>query len=108
MWKFIGVSGPIGAGKTTLCTILIERGYKYLSFGKLVGDIVKKERTIYSRRELQDRGEELIRDLGYPGIVNLLFEKNKVDKASNHVVDGIRHLVSPCASYHLVQFVSCS
>jgi dephospho-CoA kinase len=92
MQKIIGVSGAIGAGKTTVCGILVKRGYIHLSFGKLIENMVKEENASFTRKELQDKGEELIRILGYSGLVDLLLKMNKVDKVSNYAIDGIRHI----------------
>jgi dephospho-CoA kinase len=92
MQKFIGVSGPIGAGKTTVCGILVKRGYIHLSFGKLIENLVREQNVNFTRKDLQDTGEELIRNYGYSGLVDLLFQTSKINKISNYVIDGIRHI----------------
>lgn len=89
----IGISGPIGSGKTKLSNILAEKwGHVHLSFGKLIENILREEGVEITRESLQDKGEQIIKDIGYRGIVDLLFEKYKIDKISNYVIDGIRHV----------------
>ncbi|MCL0058954.1 AAA family ATPase [Dehalococcoidia bacterium] len=89
----IGVSGPIGAGKTCLCNILVAKyGFKYLSFGKLISDILKEEGVEITRENLQNMGEKIIKEKGCKGVVDLLFKKYQVGEVSNYTIDGIRHM----------------
>jgi dephospho-CoA kinase len=91
--RIIGVSGQIGAGKTeTSCILTNQWGYIRLSFGELVEGIIKEEKIAVTRKNLQDKGEELIRTIGCEGITDLLIKKTKIDEVSNYVVDGIRRV----------------
>lgn len=89
----IGVSGHIGSGKTTLSGVISRKWrFIHLSFGNLIEEVLKKESEEITRKKLQDKGEQMIRDLGCKGIVDLLFEKNDVNTTSNYVIDGIRRV----------------
>ena len=87
----IGLAGPIGAGKSSVADILISQyGFHYLGFGCLVKQTLKQEGKQITRKNLQEKGKLIIKQVGYKGIVDLLLENT--DTATNYVIDGIRHI----------------
>lgn len=89
--KIVGISGPIGAGKSSIANILInEKRFNYVSFGNLIRQILKRESKKITRKSLQERGNQVIKQLGYEGITSLLLEN--IDPEADYVIDGIRHI----------------
>ena len=88
----IGIAGPIGAGKSSIADILISQyGFCYLGFGILVKQILKREGKEITRKRLQEKGKQIIKQIGCEGIVDLLLEN--ADAVTNYIIDGIRHII---------------
>jgi len=89
--RIIGLAGPIGAGKGYVADILTSQyGFQSLGFGNLVKQALEKEGEQITRKNLQEKGKQIIEQVGYKGIVDLLLEN--ADTATNYVIDGIRHI----------------
>lgn len=89
--RIIGLTGPIGAGKSSIAAVLQSQyGFCYLGFGDLVKQTLEKEEKQITRKNLQEKGRQIIKQIGYKGIVDLLLEN--ADSATDYVVDGIRHI----------------
>lgn len=93
MCNIIGISGFIGAGKTTSSNILVDKWrYISLSLGDLIGDILREEKIEVTRETQQWKGAQLIQCVGYNGIIDLLFQRHCLNSYNKYIIDGIRHI----------------
>jgi dephospho-CoA kinase len=88
----IGLTGPMGSGKSTASEILQERGFTRFSFS----DEVKKEALnrgipISERALLQDIGDDLRKKYGLEILAKRLFSSFKNSNFSHAVFEGIRN-----------------
>jgi dephospho-CoA kinase len=90
LMRVVGLAGPIKSGKSSVARILCEKaGFSRLSFGQLVVEQVNAQHLNPTRGQLQETGTQLIRELGYEGITDLLLRK--MDKNPFQVIEGVRH-----------------
>ena len=90
--EIIGITGPLGSGKSTASEILQSRGYKPLSFS----DEIKKEAAIKglpidNRSVLQDIGDKLRREHGLDVLARRIVETFLESGEEKCVIDGIRN-----------------
>lgn len=90
--EIIGITGPIGAGKTTASEILQSEGYVRFSFS----DAIKKEAAkrglpINDRSILQDVGDDLRKTYGQDVLAKRTLESFGESGEKNAVIDGIRN-----------------
>ena len=80
--------GPPRSGKTTAAKFLEQRGYKRISASEIIMRLLPLDGNSADRRQLIDRGEEMLREEGPEWFAQKLLEE-----ASGHskvVFDGIR------------------
>ncbi|HVT01483.1 MAG TPA: AAA family ATPase [Patescibacteria group bacterium] len=93
MKKLIGITGPLGSGKTTASKILQNKGYVQLIFSDVIKDEAKKRGLPTDTREiLQDIGDELRNKYGNEVLAKKLLKKAVKLKINFLVVDGIRNI----------------
>jgi dephospho-CoA kinase len=89
----IGVSGKLGGGKTTLASALAKRlRCQVASFGGFVRSEATRRGIPSAREQLQQLGEELIRDRGFTKFTLDVLEAAGWTRDSTIVVEGIRHV----------------
>ncbi|HVZ66785.1 MAG TPA: AAA family ATPase [Patescibacteria group bacterium] len=93
MIKIIGITGPLGSGKTTASEILQSLGYVQYTFSDIIKDEARKRNLPTDvRKILQDIGDELRNKYGNDVLARELFKKAKASKAELIIVDGIRNV----------------
>jgi deoxycytidylate deaminase/broad-specificity NMP kinase len=89
--KLIAIVGLAGSGKTSASQFFLKKGYKYIRFGQIVLDKVKKKRGLISDPSLEKEVREgLRRNFGMDAIARL--NKKEIDKLlkkNNVVIDGL-------------------
>lgn len=85
----VGISGPIGAGKTTTAERLALRGYHYTRFSEILAEMLQAQKEPVTRRALQDLGAEVNRNPGQRWLCLELIRK--LPESGNIVIDGLRH-----------------
>ncbi len=83
----VGVSGPIGAGKTTVCNIFVKKGFRYVSLSDILREECRKRGLEVNRENLRKLGDDLRRELGKAALAVLAHERMQ---EGNWVVDSIR------------------
>ncbi|OYT43248.1 MAG: hypothetical protein B6U88_01510 [Candidatus Aenigmarchaeota archaeon ex4484_56] len=83
----IGVSGKIGAGKTTLVRYLSNKGFNILGFSSLLREELKKSGMKETRENYIKLGNNLRKKYGDGYLAEKLAEKIK---EGNYVLDGVR------------------
>jgi dephospho-CoA kinase len=90
---WIGVSGEIGAGKTTIARELAAwYGAAYASFGDYVRKEVQRRHLPVEREVLQDIGAELVSTHGPDEFTRIVVEDASAGDAESLVVEGVRHV----------------
>ena len=86
--KVIGISGPIGAGKTTLAAELQRTGYAYSRFSMVLENILSEQGKVVSRSSLQELGATLREEKGQRWLGKKAIRR--VQENAKIVIDGIR------------------
>lgn len=90
--KIIGLTGPMGGGKTTASKILRAKGYKSFSFSNIIKqEAVKLGLPIDDRQILQDVGDQLRKSFGLDVLAKRTHEVFKFSNDNLVVIDGIRN-----------------
>lgn len=93
MKTIIGISGQINAGKTATSKILSESlGVPYYSFSNLIESLLLNNGVEITRHTLQNKGIEIINQIGYSGIASLLLETYSINLNEPCIIEGIRHI----------------
>ena len=91
MATWIGLSGPIASGKTTVaCHLFRQHGYQYARYSQVLARMLKAQGKAVSRRNLQELGEEVNQTMGGVGLTRLLVSELAAEATA--VIDGLRHL----------------
>jgi predicted nuclease with RNAse H fold/dephospho-CoA kinase len=85
----IGLSGPIGAGKTTVGTALQEHGFFYARFSALLADLLRERGVEPTRESLQEFGRQIYEGGRQRWLCEQLIAR--VPKDADVVIDGLRH-----------------
>jgi dCMP deaminase len=86
----IGLTGTLASGKGALAQFLKEKGFAYFSFGDEIREIAKQNGIELTRKNLQDLGNKLRKELGGGAIAERICGKIKTGGYENAVVDSIR------------------
>lgn len=90
----IGLVGRIGAGKGQVADFLREKGFLYFSLSDIVREEARKRgyrEEKFSRKLLQDIGDELRQKWGNHILVERLVKKIKTSQGNEIIVDSIRN-----------------
>lgn len=87
----IGLTGSIGAGKKTITDYLKKRGFAYFHLGDEIREIAKQEGIEINRKNLQDLGNRLRREMGGGAIAYFIKNKIYVLGYDDAVIDSIRN-----------------
>lgn len=86
----IGISGHIGAGKTTLAQFLsAECGFQYLRYSMVLAEWLKADPA--SRANLQEVGWKVMSGSSQIELNRVLIQQ--IDRRRECVVDGLRHII---------------
>ncbi len=90
---YIGVVGQIASGKGVLVDYLIKKlGFVSFSLSSILHDEIKKKNIKkFTRRTLQDMGDELRRRYGDDVLAQLIIKAIKEQKKDIVVIEGIRN-----------------
>lgn len=87
----IGLTGPMGSGKTTVLNVLEKQGYKYVTLSDMVREEAHNLGMKEERENLMNIGQSLRAKYG-PGVLALrAMEKVKSAGGDKWVIDGIRN-----------------
>ena len=85
----IGFTGRIAAGKETIKSFLVDKGFEYIETSEVLREELNRRRMEITRKNMQDLGDELRKKQG-PGILmKLLLEK--ADSKKNYIFDSLRN-----------------
>ncbi len=84
----VGLSGALGAGKTTAARLLEADGFTYCRYSQVIERIVKSQKTNYSRSDLQLEGQRVHEEMGQRWLGRELIRP--LDEAKFLVIDGLR------------------
>lgn len=84
----LGISGPIGAGKTTAARFIESDGFAYSRFSQVIDDEIIKQGLIPDRETRQKIGWKINRDKGQRWLCEQVLER--VGGADKVVIDGLR------------------
>lgn len=62
--RVVGLSGKLGAGKTTAARHLQSLGYAYRRYSQVIEELLKQEQPEFDRSALQRKGDQVHRELG--------------------------------------------
>jgi dephospho-CoA kinase len=85
----IGVSGPIAAGKTTVCRYLEHKGFSYARFSAVIDEMLRQAGLPIDRPHQQAMGEQVNRSPGQRWLCQELMKRIPED-AGEVVIDGLR------------------
>lgn len=86
--RVIGLSGPIGAGKTTAASLIESKGYRYGRFSQVLEAILKGRGIEPNRAELQRLGSEINKMKGQRWLARRLLDQ--LVQPTSLVIDGLR------------------
>jgi len=87
----IGLTGPMGSGKTTVLDVLIKLGYKFVTLSDMVREEAQNLGIKEERENLMNIGQSLRHKFG-PGVLAFrALEKVKSAGGDKWVIDGIRN-----------------
>lgn len=87
----IGLTGPMGSGKTTVVNVLLKLGYKLITLSDMVREECQKLGVKEERENLMNVGQNLRRK-GGPGILAVrALERVKSAGGDKWIIDGIRN-----------------
>ena len=85
----IGLTSFIGAGKTTVCDCLVEKGFVFYSLSDIIREEIKKRGREITRERLQEVGNELRKKHGNAVLAKRILEN--LEQGKNYVIDSIRN-----------------
>ena len=89
----IGITGPLGSGKTTASELLRKKGFKSHSFSGYIKKVAQDQGLPTDNREiLQNLGDELRKKNGTSFLAKKLFAEIKKSHDKLVIVDGIRNI----------------
>lgn len=88
--RVIGLSGHIGAGKTTLAKYISAQGYAYARYSQVLKGMLEEEGREPSRSTLQEIGWSVHEGIGQRWLGKKVLEL--IEGKKNAVVDGLRFL----------------
>lgn len=89
----IGLTGPMGSGKTTVLNVLEKLGYKYVTLSDMVREEARRLGVKEERENLMNVGQSLRRKYGAGVLAFRALEKVKSAGGDKWVIDGIRNPV---------------
>lgn len=92
---YIGLTGPLRAGKGEIAKYLQTRGFSYASLSDTLRELATAQGVELTRDNLSALGNKLREEKGAGALAQLVYEKVKAEqnpeKARKYVIDGIRH-----------------
>ncbi len=85
----IGVTGPMGAGKTTFVRYLSSKGFEHLSLSDFIRDEVARRDMVLTRESLQNVGNQMRQKYGLGVWAQKALEIMR--PGQNYVIDSIRN-----------------
>jgi len=86
--QVIGISGALGAGKTTAARFYEREGFKYCRYSEVIEALVRRTHSDVSRRLLQEEGQRVHVELGQRWLGRALIRNHL--SAAKLVIDGLR------------------
>lgn len=87
----IGLTGTIASGKATIVELFKQKGFTVQVLSAIISDELRKEGKDITRTNLQDKGNQLRKELGGQALVELTIKKHN-SYSTPLVIDGIRNI----------------
>ena len=87
----IGLTGPMGSGKTTVVNVLLELGYQLITLSDMVREECKRLGIKEERENLMNVGQSLREKYGAGVLAERALKKVKKGIGNKWVIDGIRN-----------------
>lgn len=86
----IGLTGTIGAGKTTVSNYLVKKGFARVILGDLIRELAKKKGLLFTRENLHALESKYHKLHGLDFLIDEALRKLKKSGKSKLLIDGIR------------------
>jgi uncharacterized protein YprB with RNaseH-like and TPR domain/predicted nuclease with RNAse H fold/dephospho-CoA kinase len=86
--RVIGLSGALGAGKTTAARFFEKRGFKYCRYSEVIESLARAKDLDVTRQVLQEEGQRVHSELGQRWLGRALLRAHLVSEKL--VIDGLR------------------
>jgi len=87
----IGLTGPMGSGKTTIVDVLKKLGYRLVTLSDMVREEAKRRNASDERESLMNVGQSLRHEFGAGVLGAHALEKIEKEGGDKWLVDGIRN-----------------
>lgn len=87
----IGLTGPMGSGKTTVVNVLLKLGYKLITLSDMVREECQRLGIKEERENLMNVGQSLRRKHGTGVLASRALEKIRNRGGGKWIIDGIRN-----------------
>ena len=86
--QVVGISGPLGAGKTTTARFFERNGFKYCRYSEVIEALVRRTHSDISRQLLQEEGQRVHVEFGQRWLGRALIRNHL--SSTKLVIDGLR------------------
>jgi len=87
----IGLTGPMGSGKTTVINTIKNKGYKHITLSSMLREECRKRGLEEIRENLMEIGQELREKYGAGILAERALEKVGLEGGNDWIIDGIRN-----------------
>ena len=87
----IGLTGPMGSGKTTVLEVLKKLDYQYVTLSDMIREEADRRGIRQERENMMNIGQNLREEFGAGVLAERALQKAKKSGGGNWVIDGIRN-----------------